>query len=213
MGLRVLFAEIVRVIGADHGQARLPVKLQNSPVHRLLVGNAVVLKLQIKAVRPENLRHFQRHGFGGFILSVSYPPGYFPGKARGQGNQPPVVLPQQLHVDAGLNVKPLGPRHGHHVGQIAVPLLVFAKQHKMAALRVKLVLLLKPGPASGGHVDLAADDGLDSRVLAGAVKVNRAVHHPVICDGAGRLARLLQNGGQLLDAAGSVQQAELRMNV
>ncbi len=83
----------------------------------------------------------------------------------------------------------------------------------MAAFRVELVLLLQPGAASGSHIDLAADDGLDSRILTGTVEVNRAVHHPVVRDGAGGLAHLLQNRRQILDAAGPVQQAELRMNM
>ncbi|MPN04411.1 hypothetical protein SDC9_151649 [bioreactor metagenome] len=83
----------------------------------------------------------------------------------------------------------------------------------MAALRIELVLLVKPGPSSGRDIDLAADDGLDARVLAGAVKVDHTVHDPVVRDGAGGLAHLLQDSRQLLNAARAVQQAELRMNV
>ena len=45
VGLRVLLSEVVGVVGADHGQARLLVNPQNPPVHHRLVPDAVVLEL------------------------------------------------------------------------------------------------------------------------------------------------------------------------
>ena len=83
----------------------------------------------------------------------------------------------------------------------------------MTALRIELVDLLKPGAAFGRHIHLTADDGLDALGLAGAVKVNDAVHHAVVSDGAGGLSQLLHHLGQVPDAAGAVQQAVFRMNM
>ena len=122
------------------------------------------------------------------------------------------MLAQELQVDAGLHIEALRPGHGDKVGEVAIALLILAEEHEMAALGVELVDLIKAGPALGGHVDLAADDGLDALGQAGPVEVHRAVHHAVVRDGAGALAHLLHDLGQLPDAAGAVQQAVLRMH-
>ena len=45
------------------------------------------------------------------------------------------------------------------------------------------------------------------------VKINSAIHHAVICNGAGSLPHLLHNFRKVFDAAGPVQQAELRMHM
>ena len=83
----------------------------------------------------------------------------------------------------------------------------------MAAFRVKLVLLVKPGPARRRHIYLAADDGLDPLGLAGPVKVNRAVHHAMVGDGAGSLAHVLYHLREIPDPACAVQKAVFRMNM
>ena len=69
---------------------------------------------------------------------------------------------------------------------------------------VQLVDPVEAGP--GGHVDLAADDGLHPGGLAGPVEVDNAVHHPVVGDGHGGLAQGLHPLDELFDAAGPVQQ-------
>ena len=61
-------------------------------------------------------------------------------------------------------------------------------------------------PSAGSHINLAADDRLDPRRLAGPVEVDHAEHNPVVGDGHGGLAQLLHPPDQLLNAAGAVQQ-------
>ena len=213
VGLRVLLPEVVGVVGAHHGQPRLLVEPEDALIHDLLVPDAVVLELQVEVVRAEDVRQLQGVVPGILVLPVPQPPGDFAGQARGQGHQAAAVLPQQLQIHPGLDVEALRPAHGHQVGQVPVPLLVLAQQHQVAALGIQLVDLVEPGAALGGDVHLAADDGLDALGLAGAVEVHGAVHDAVVCDGTGRLAHGLHDAGQVPDAAGAVQQAELRMNV
>ena len=205
VGLRVLLPEVVRVVGAHHRQPRLPVDAEDALVHDGLVPDAVVLELQIEAVRAEDVGELQGIGLGVLVLPVPQPPGDLPGEAGRQGDQSPAVLPQQLQVDPGLDIEALCPAHGHQVGQVPVALLVLAEQHQMAALRVQLVDLVEPGPALGGDVHLAADDRLDPLRLAGAVKVHGTVHDAVVRDSAGGLAHGLHDAGQVPDAAGAVQ--------
>ena len=68
-------------------------------------------------------------------------------------------------------------------------------------------------PAPGRHIDLAADDRLHARSLGGLVEVDDAIHDAVIRDRDRILAQLPDPLHHVLDAAGTVQQAELRMDM
>ena len=116
------------------------------------------------------------------------------------------MLPQQVQVDAGLDVKALQKSLGNHVGQVAVALLVAAQQHQVGEGGVVLVDLLKAGAATGRYIDLTADDWLDTSSLAGPVEVDDTVHDAVVRDGYRLLAQVFYPLHQLLDAAGPVQQ-------
>ena len=76
---------------------------------------------------------------------------------------------------------------------------------------VDLVDLIEPG--AGGNVDFAADDGLDARFFGRFVKLHTAVHDAVVGAGDGRLPALLHAVHQLVDAAGTVQQAVFRVDM
>ena len=213
MGLGVLLPEVVGVVSTDHGDAGLLMDFQDGLVHQLLIPDAVILQFQIEPLRAEQLRHFQRIGLGAVIFPVPQATGNLAGQTRRQGNQPFGVRPQKFLIDAGLYIEALRPRKRHHVGEVAVALLVFAQQHQMAALAVEFVDLIEPGAALRGHIDLAADDGLHALRLASPIEVDDAVHNTVVRDGTGGLAHRLHHPRQLLDLAEAVQQAELSMHV
>ena len=186
---------------------------QDALIHHPLLPDTVVLELQIKPLRPEQLRQFLGIPFGVVVLTVPQPPGNLSGQASTQGNEAAAVLTQQLQVDSGLDVKALRPPDGDQVGKVPIPLLILAQQYQMTALGIELMDLVEPGPALGCDVDLTADDGLDPRRLAGPVEIDDAVHDAVIRDGAGGLAHALDDLRQVLDAAGAVQEAKLRMHM
>ena len=142
----VLPGEVVAVVGGHHGNARLPAQAHDPRDHRLLLRNPVVLDLQVVPVLPEQLPHLQGVGLGSLVVAVSQAAGDLPGQTGGQGDQPLAVGPQQVHIDPGLDVKPLGEGHGHHVAQVAVALLVPAQQHQMPRRAVQLVHPVEPGP-------------------------------------------------------------------
>ena len=83
----------------------------------------------------------------------------------------------------------------------------------MAALRVELMDLIIPGAALRCDIDLTADKRLNPLCLTGSVKVNNAVHYPVVGNGAGGLPHGLHNFGQVSNAAGTVQKTVLRMDM
>ena len=59
----------------------------------------------------------------------------------------------------------------------------------------------------------AADDGVNTLLFAGAVKINHAVHDAVIGYCKGIKALLLRGGGDLLYAARAVEKAVFGMNM
>ena len=87
VALGVLLPEIVGVIGADQGNARLLVQAQQAPVHRGLLGNAVVLQLQIEVVPAQDLLHSQGVFPGPLIVAADQAAGNFTGQARRQADK------------------------------------------------------------------------------------------------------------------------------
>ncbi len=65
----------------------------------------------------------------------------------------------------------------------------------------------------GSDVDLTADDGLDICLFAGAIKIDHAVHHAVVCNGDRILPTLFDTLGQIGNATGTVKQAVFGMQV
>ena len=211
MALGVLLPEIVGVVGADQRDTRLVVHPQQGAVNNGLVGNAVILQLQIEVALPQNVPHFQRVGLGPVVIAVDDATGDLTGQTGAETDQTLAVGAEQVKVDTGPDVEALDICLRHHIGQVAVARLVFAQQHHMAGLGIKLMLLVKAGTA--GHIHLAADDGVDPLRLAGPVKVDSAVHGAVIRNGAGSLPHLLDQLRQVTDAAGAIQKAILRMDM
>ena len=209
MALRILRGQIVAVVGTHQWDACLLVEAQQALVDHRLIADAVVLELQIEAILPKDVPHLQGEGLGALVVPVDQPLGDLPGQARGQGDQPLAVGAQKGHVNAGLDVEPLYKPHADQVAEIPVALIVPAKQHQMAALRIQLMDLVKPGPAGGRDIDLTADNGLDSLFFAGPVEVDGAVHDAVVRHRHGGLPQLLDPSGQAVNPAEAVQQAVL----
>ena len=130
--LGVLLPQVVGVVGTHQRDTCLVVDAQQLPVHLRLVGDAVVLQLQIEAVLPEDVPHGQGIFLRPVIVAVQQPAGYLTGQTRRQGDQALRVLAQQVHVDAGLDVKALCEGLAHHIGQVPIARLIFAQQHQMA---------------------------------------------------------------------------------
>ena len=202
LGGGVLPGEVVGVVGGHQGDPRLLVEAGQTAEDRRVLWEAVVLDLQVVAVLPEERPHLQGLPLGPLVVPRPQHPGDRPGQAGGQGDEALMVLPQQVFVHPGLDVEALGEALGDHVAEVAVALLVPAQEDQVAGLCVQLVRLVEAGP--GGHIDLAADDGLDALRLTGLVEVHRPVHDPVVGDGHGVLSQLLDPLDQGGDTAAAV---------
>jgi len=68
-------------------------------------------------------------------------------------------------------------------------------------------------PALGRQVNFGADDGLDTRFFAGAIKLYRAEKVPVVGDRQRRHTQLFSQRRQIVYATDRVQETVLRVNV
>ena len=198
----VLPGEVVGVVGGHQGDARLLVEGDQALEDLLLLGDAMVLQFQIVAVRAKQVPHGQGVGLGPGVVPGQQQPGELAGQAGGQGDDPLVVPGEQLPVHPGLAVKTLREAPADQGGEVPVPLLVPAQEDQVIGAVVHLMDPVEAGP--GGHIDLAADDGLDALLLGCPVKIHRPVHDPVVGDGHGGLPQGLGPGHQAVNPAGAV---------
>ena len=199
------------VVGHHQRQARILGKAQDAAVDLLLLRQAVILQLQEKTTLAEDLRQLQCIGLGALVVSCPQSAGNPASQTGRQGDQALGMLPQQVQIHTGLDIKTVQKALGDQIAEVFIARLVFAQQHQVLGLVVHAVDPV--GHGAGRHIDLAADDGLDARRLGRAVKVNDAVHDAVVRDRHGGLSQLGSPLDKLPDAAGAVEQAVFRMHM
>ena len=125
-------------------------------------------------------------------------------EAGRQRNEPLVLLREQVHVDAGLVVVALDEPGRAELDEVLIALLVFAQEHQVRVFAGDLGLVKA---AALGDVDLAPDDRMNARLLAGLVEVDHAVHHaPWSVIARDSMPSSLARCTSGPDAAGAVQQ-------
>ena len=102
LGPAVGSAEVVGVVGDHQGQAGLPGDAGNAQVHLPLLGEPVVLELQVEAVGTEDLRELQGGGLGPVVVLVQQQLGNLARQTGREGDQPLMVLPQKRQIHPGL---------------------------------------------------------------------------------------------------------------
>ena len=209
--ITVLPGQVVGIVGHNQRQPRILRKAQDAAVDLLLLRQAVILHLKVKISLAEDLRQLQRIGLGALVVSCTQSAGDPAGQTGRQGDQTPGMLPQQVKIHAGLDIKAIQKALGYQIAEIFIARLVFAQQHQMLCLVVHAVDTV--GHGAGCHIDLAADDGLNARRLGSAVEVDNAIHDAVVRNCHGGLSQLGSTLDQLPDTAGAVEQAVFRMHM
>ena len=206
----VFLAQIVGVIGGRHGNPGIPCQLNQLGQDRFVLGQAVVLQLNIVVALSKQVIVPQGGGFGPLVIPCQQCLGDFTCQTGRQTDQTFVVLFQQLLINPRLGIKALGESSRYHFDEVFVAGLILAQQDQVV-VAVDLADLIKAG--AGGYIDFTPDDGLNACFFGGLVKLHTPVHHPVVGAGDGRLAALLDPLHHLIDAAGAVQQAVFGMNM
>ena len=207
--VRVGGGEVVAVVGDDQGNVQFPRQAHQPRQYLLFLRDTVILQFHIEIARPEDVHIPLRHFAGLVIPPVEQQLGQIARKTGRQRNQTPGILFQQRVIHAGAVVKPTRKALGYQTGKVFVALVVFAQQDQMRIF-AELALLFVHIRAD---IHLAANDRVNARVLAGAVKIHHAVHHAVVGNGAGVHAQLLQTRHKRLDGTSAVQKAVFGMQM
>ena len=208
---RVGAAQVMHVVGR-HGRDARPFRDRADPAaDHLIVLQAVILHFEVEVPFPEDGVQFACRLDRALHIPREDGARHRPRHTGGQGDQPLVVRAEQFEVDAGFGIEPLGETLGYHPDQVAVSRLVLDQQNEVIAGGVDAPLPAESAPL--GDVDLAADDRFDPRVLAGAVKGDRAVEHAVVGQSDGGMPRRLRRLGNLADPAGAVEKTVFAVQV
>jgi len=181
VGVMVGLIEKVDVIRCDEPEPELAAEFPHLPGAGGLLGEAVVVHFQEKAVFPEDIDELPEalpRAVEVFILNELVDLAV---DAAAQANEALGVRRERLLVDAGLVIHALEVTEAGQLHQVRVTLV---RRGEQGDVRVALPLCLAPdGDGIGlfisqGHprrreVGLAADDGLDPRLFRLLIKVDR----------------------------------------
>ena len=133
------------------------------------------------------------------------------GQTGGGRNQTLMVLLQQCQIHTGFAIKAVDKCLGHHAAQIFIALPVFAQKQQVIAVIVDPMYPVGHRPS--GHIDLTADNRFDPRCLGCFIEINTAIHNTVIGNGNRILPQLFDPIHHAVNAAGTVQETVLTMDV
>ncbi len=177
--VRVLCVQVVDVARGDERKARLLRESDQVGIDAQLVVDSAVLDLDVRGVAPVDLRE-----------SVEVLPGVLApalgerfrdatGKASRECDEAPPVAFEELPVDPWLVVVPLEVAERAELDQVGVPLVRLGEERE-----VRVALRLNPTVV--GHVDLAADDGLDSALASLPIQLDDPREGAVVGERDGR---------------------------
>ena len=205
LNARIRLGEIMRVVRCHQTDVQLSGKLVQTFIDFLLQRNAVVLNFKVEMLPVKNIEKLLAEVIRAVHITVRQRTRNRARQTRRQTNQTFAVRAQQLHVDTRLHIEALRETARHHVDEVAVAGHVLAQQDEV---RVPLAVDVAAVKARmRRQIHLAADDRMDPLRLAGAVKVDHAVHDAMVGQRARGLPQLCHTVHQLFDTAGAVQQA------
>ena len=211
VGLGLLLADVVQVVGHDERQSGLGGEPEELLVEPALVGQAVILQLEIEAVLAEDVAVLAGHLPRELPVVHLERLGDLAAQAGGQPDQSGAVLGEVLAVDPRLVVVAVEMGVGREPAQVLVAGPVLGEQDQVEGLAVGLALLVEHRPA--GDVRLDPEDRLDARVLRRLVEGDGAVQRAVVGQGEGIHARVRRRVHELGDPAEAVEETELRVDV
>ncbi|OQC27919.1 MAG: hypothetical protein BWX71_01110 [Deltaproteobacteria bacterium ADurb.Bin072] len=211
MGLCISRFQVVAVVGGHYGGTAPACQVHDERVDHVLVGQAVMLDLQVEGT-PEGLP-VEVQGLGRLrLVPPQEPEGYLSLEAGGQSDEPLAVLGKCPSVYPRFVVESPGVGQRGQLHEVRIALVVARQQDEMVvsghagdglpALHVR-----------GGDVDLAPDDGLDTCLDGLVVELNGPIHDTVVRYGHRLLGEFHRGPDEVIDADGPVEEAVLGMTV
>ena len=209
--LRVLLMHIVDVVRRHESDAELLRQLDDACKRCLFIGDSMVLNLKEEVLSSKDVDVLLDELFRALSLAAQDRLRNLARHAGAEAYKSLMVLAQDVLVDARLIVHSLciGERDEFHEASIAF--IILRKKNQMIVARAAHLGAVKARLRR--KIRLAADDGTDSLLLRFLIKINDAVHRPVIGDRDGIHAKFLRACDKLGDAARTVEKAVTCMNV
>ena len=171
----VLAAQVVDVGGRDQRPAELARVADDALVRLRLLGDPVLLDLEVDVVGAEDLDQVVEVGAGVGRALLDQPAAEARLQAAGERDHALGVAVEQLHVDVRLAALEALEEAGRgELDQVAKAGVVGGEQGQVVALDPAL------GAAVVDQVGLEPEDRLDPVLATGLVVLDRAVHHPVV---------------------------------
>ena len=210
LGVGVVFAEIVAVVGGDQRQAEIFFQLEEAGMDAVLHFQALILNLEIEILFAENVGEGSGGGASGVVIVLHEALGDFALQAAGEADEPAGMLGEKLLADARLVVEAVQRGLGGDLDQVAVALFVFGEDEQVVV-----------GVAFGGgavvvlfaDVEFAADDGLHARVLGGVDEMHGAKNVAVVGHGHGGHPHFLHALAELFDVTRAVEHGVVGVQV
>ena len=210
MRMRVFAAQVVRIIGYQHGNIQFLFHTEKVRMNSLLIGQALILNLKIEIAAPKDVLILLRHTTRLLVVTGHELFADLATQATGKSDQPLRVLGQKLLADARLSVEAMQRGLRGNSDQILVALFVFSQHQQVVVL---VVLRLGPVILVLADIELAAQNRLDTLLLGCIKKMHRSEDVAVI----GHCHRALPQFGSSLDklfhVAGAVKQRVFGMQV
>ena len=129
LGMRVVFAEVVAVIGRDHRQAEFLFQPEQVGVNAMLLLQALILDLEKEIVFAEDVAIGRRRISRRLVVIFHQALGDFPFQTSREPNQSFGVFCEKLLADARLVIEAAQGSFRSNLGQVAIALFVLS-QHQ-----------------------------------------------------------------------------------
>ena len=210
--ISIFFVGVMNIVSGYQVNSSLLVHAQKLLVYILLFRNSMILKLQEKIAFAENFLIAEGRLLSVRVHSSVKEPGYFTGQAGAQRDEAFVIFPEKLQVYSWFIVKAFFKAFGYNFHKVLVALIVLGKKYQMVVTVVATAdLAVEAG--TRGYIDFAAKDRIDSGCFRCPVKIDDAVHDPMVCDGRAVHPKLLYTGNIFFYFIGTVQQGVFGVDV
>ena len=214
--MRVLAAQVVRVIRSHQRNAQLALQAKQVGAYLLLVFKTLVLNLQKEISLAEDVLILLRDGLGPQVsvrsvqIRVAQHFTQLSAQATRRADQSLAVFRQILFAYARLAIKAVQARLRRKPDQVPVALLVFRQHQQVVVLVVGRIgaMILRLA-----HVEFAAQNRLDAFSLRRLKEVHRSINIPVVRHGHGLLPQRRHAVHKLINVARAVEQGILSMQM
>ena len=213
LGMRIVLAEVVAVIGGDQRQAEILLQLKEAGMDAVLHRETLILDLEVEILLSENIAERAGCPPGRLVVPFHQPLRHLALQTARESDQPLRMVRQKLLADARFVIEATQRCLGGYSGQIPVALFVLGEHQQVvigiafrrSALDVVVVFL--------ADVQFAAHDRFDARRLGRIHEMHGSKDVAVIGHSDRGHAEFLHAVNEFLDVAGAIEHRVVSVQV